>query len=110
MSAPAPTLYTRALALNAAAYRATTACDHGESDWRVVEIRKLGVAIAPIARQAMTSASLQDIAGLRTGLADLVELVEEAREIGLIAADAAAQLIAHAAGLSRALTMQQSPD
>jgi len=108
MTVPTPTLYTLALALNAAAYRATKACDHGESDWRVVEIRKLGIAIAPIARQAMTSASPQDIAGLRSGLAHLVELVEEAREIGLIAADAAAQLVTHAAELSRALTVQQS--
>lgn len=106
-SSPA-TLYQQALLLNAAAYRATEACAYGESDWRVVEIRKLSVAIAPLARQAMTAVSLQDLGGLRSGLARLMELVEDSRALGLIAPEATARLVSHAANLSRALTMQQN--
>jgi hypothetical protein len=97
-------LYRAALTLNADAYRATTACEHGESDWRVIEIRQLGVALVPIAQRVTTRVSLEDVAGLRSGLAQLVELVEEARERLLITPTVAEALVADAAELSRALS------
>lgn len=97
-------LYRAALKLNADAYRATTACEHGESDWRVIEIRQLGVALVPIAQRVTTTVSLEDVAGLRSGLAQLVELVEEARERLLITPTVAEALVADAAELSRALS------
>lgn len=97
-------LHLAALRLNADAYRATRACEHGESDWRVVEIRQLGVAMVPIAQRIPAAANLEDIGGLRSGLARLMEVVEEARELTLIEPAAADALVADAAELSRALT------
>jgi len=101
---PHSPLYRAALELNADAYRATRACEHGESDWRVVEIRQLGVAMVPIARRIGAASQIEDIGGLRSGLARLMEVVEEARELALIEPAAADALVTDAAELSRAMT------
>ena len=107
-------LFRLALALNAAAYRATVVCQHGESDRRVLDIRNLSVAIAPAVQRlknplppgdtAAVVSQLADLAGLRAALADLTDLAEEAEVLRLMEPVATAELRAKAGELSRALS------
>ena len=106
---PAPTLYALALALNAAVYRATPLYAHDEADHRVLDIRRLAVAITPAAKRAMSGASPEDVGGLRAGLADLLEQLEAATDVGLIETQSADDLLAHISALSRALTQVLKP-